>query len=230
MGYKRIVREIIRYLPKENTTYKKTHDGSLEVNLVDRDDSSFTVKKDHDWNYVKKLIDRITNLGKDCEICYIDYVKRHTCSECLNSFCGRCYVNIVYNNNGKLVCPYCSHTKRIIEEHKVEWFCEELSVYIDAELIYRENIGKMEKAKQIAKEAATGITAKSYTLKVTDSGEVTITILDKETITESESETTTATETVTENEACAKISCACGGKYSKKWEKIISTQKCIKNM
>ena len=76
MGYKRIVREIIRYLPKENITYKKTHDGSLEVNLVDRDDSSFIIRKEkgNDWDYVKKLIDNKISLEEDCQIC---------CNECI---------------------------------------------------------------------------------------------------------------------------------------------------
>ena len=187
MGYKRIVREIIKYLPKENITFKKTHDGSLEVNFVDRDDSSFIIRKEkgNDWDYVKKMIDNILSLEEDGQICYNECIKRFTCPRCLNSYCGGCYVNIISCNWGKHVCPYCTLTTRIIEPYKTREFCDRLAAYMQAEIDRRYAIG--------AKHASES---------------------DSEAI-----QTPTPTETEPEPEACAKISCACGGKYSKKWEK-----------
>ena len=210
MWHKLIIRLVNRYIPQEKIDFTKLSDGSLEINLINRKRAMFRIRKNSEWNYVKKFIDKIMNLPNECQICYNEYENRHTCLECLNSMCIVCFLNIIRQNDGVTVCPYCSHSKRVVASNCVESYIDFVgSMSVDVEARKQQEEKRREQEQQQKQET---ITETETETNLTTTG--------------SDSETAA----VTENEACAKISCPCGGKYSKNREKNISTQRCIKNM
>ena len=87
------------------------NDNSLRVIINNK--GTITVSNEDSWTLIKKNINIKKSLNGKVELCICGDIirnKKISCHECSRSFCSNCYINSFKNNEGLVICPYCSFT------------------------------------------------------------------------------------------------------------------------
>jgi hypothetical protein len=96
-----------------NKTYKNYNIKfikNIETNLIEINifDFKITILQNDKWNKIKKHIEhKLNGFSGECSICLNKIIKNVSCNNCLNNWCGDCYINLFKNGKGIIICPYC---------------------------------------------------------------------------------------------------------------------------
>lgn len=114
-----ILVDLVKFLQEKEITDFKFERYEDIIFLIINSKYKYPIRSDFDFETFKICLNKYIE-NSDNKICYIcdENKTKLGCIYCGNMCCSKCYIKIVYTNQGSFLCPCCRKNIKLIEDYK----------------------------------------------------------------------------------------------------------------